>query len=54
MNPAGVFITGTMVLINRGAASVSAPDGSPQSPDSPTAPKDPDTADDGSKGTKLN
>jgi type VI secretion system secreted protein VgrG len=54
MNPAGVFITGTMVFINSGAASVSAPDASPQSPDSPTAPKDPDTADDGSKGTKLN
>ncbi len=53
MNPAGVFITGTMVFINSGAASVSAPDASPQSPDSPTAPKDPDTADDGSKGTKL-
>ena len=54
MNPAGVFITGTMVFINSGAASVSAPDASPQSPDTPTAPKDPDTADDGSKGTKLN
>jgi len=54
MNAAGVFITGTMVFINSGAASVSAPDASPQSPDSPTAPKDPDTADDGSKGTKLN
>jgi type VI secretion system secreted protein VgrG len=53
MNPAGVFITGTMVFINSGAASVSAPDASPQSPDSPTAPKDPDKADDGSKGTKL-
>ena len=53
MNPAGVFITGTMVFINSGAASVSAPDASPQSPDSPTDPKDPDTADDGSKGTKI-
>jgi type VI secretion system secreted protein VgrG len=53
MNPAGVFITGTMVFINSGAASVSAPDASPQSPDSPTDPKDPDTADDGSKGTKM-
>ena len=42
-----------MVFINSGAASVSAPDASPQ-PDSPTAPKDPDTADHGSKGTKLN
>jgi type VI secretion system secreted protein VgrG len=54
MNAAGVFITGTMVFINSGAASVSAPDASPQSPDSPMDPKDPDTADDGSKGTKLN
>jgi hypothetical protein len=54
MNRRGVFITGTMVFINSGAASVSAPDASPQSPDSPTAPKDPDTADNGSKGTKLN
>ncbi|MGD0566983.1 MAG: type VI secretion system tip protein TssI/VgrG [Candidatus Sulfotelmatobacter sp.] len=54
INPAGVFITGTMVFINSGGAAGSAPDASPQSPDSPTAPKDPDTADDGSKGTKLN
>ena len=53
MNAAGVFITGTMVFINSGSASVSAPDASPQSPDSPMAPQDPDTADDGSKGTKL-
>jgi type VI secretion system secreted protein VgrG len=54
INPAGVFITGTMVFINSGGAAGSAPDASPQSPDSPTAPQDPDTADDGSKGTKLN
>jgi type VI secretion system secreted protein VgrG len=54
INPAGVFITGTMVFINSGGAAGSAPDASPQSPDSPTAPNDPDTADDGSKGTKLN
>jgi type VI secretion system secreted protein VgrG len=53
INPAGVFITGTMVFINSGGAAGSAPDASPQSPDSPTAPKVPDTADDGSKGTKL-
>ena len=52
-NPAGVFITGTMVFINSGSAPASAPDASPQSPDSPTDPKDPDTADDGSKGTKM-
>jgi type VI secretion system secreted protein VgrG len=54
INPAGVFITGTMVFINSGGAAGNAPDASPQSPDSPTAPNDPDTADDGSKGTKLN
>ena len=54
INPAGVFITGTMVFINSGGAAGSAPDASPQSPDSPTAPQKPDTADDGSKGTKLN
>jgi type VI secretion system secreted protein VgrG len=54
INPAGVFITGTMVFINSGGAAGSAPDASPQSPDSPTAPQVPDTADDGSKGTKLN
>lgn len=53
INPAGVFITGTMVFINSGGAAGSAPDASPQSPASPTAPKDPDTADDGTKGTKL-
>ena len=52
-NPAGVFITGTMVFINSGSAPASAPDASPQSPDSPTDPKDPDTADDGSQGTKM-
>ena len=52
-NPAGVFITGTMVFINSGSAPASAPDASPESPDSPTDPKDPDTADDGSKGTKM-
>jgi type VI secretion system secreted protein VgrG len=50
INPGGVFITGPMVFLNSGSASVSAPDASPQSPD---APQDPDTADDGSKGTKL-
>lgn len=53
INPAGVFITGTMVFINSGGSAGSAPDASPQSPDSPTDPKVPDTADDGSKGTKL-
>jgi type VI secretion system secreted protein VgrG len=48
IGPAGVTITGTMVLINSGGAPGS---GTPSSPDSPT---DPDVADDGSKSTKLN
>lgn len=50
INPAGVFISGTMVFINSGGSAGTAPDANPQSP---TAPQDPDTADDGSKGTKL-
>jgi type VI secretion system secreted protein VgrG len=51
IGPAGIAISGTMVLINSGGAAGS---GSPSSPTSPKSPKDPDTADDGSKGTKLN
>jgi type VI secretion system secreted protein VgrG len=50
IGPAGVAISGTLVLINSGGAAGS---GSPSSPTSPKAPKDPDTADDGSKGTKM-
>jgi type VI secretion system secreted protein VgrG len=50
IGPAGVAISGTLVLINSGGA---AGVGSPSSPTSPKAPKDPDTADDGSKGGKL-
>jgi len=50
IGPAGVAISGTMVLINSGGAAGS---GSPSSPTSPKDPKDPDTADDGSKGTKM-
>jgi type VI secretion system secreted protein VgrG len=50
IGPAGVAISGTLVLINSGGAAGS---GSPSSPTSPKAPQDPDTADDGSKGGKL-
>lgn len=51
IGPAGVAISGTLVLINSGGAPGS---GSPSNPTSPKSPKDPDTADDGSKGGKLN
>jgi type VI secretion system secreted protein VgrG len=50
IGPAGVAISGTLVLINSGGAPGS---GSPSSPTSPKAPADPDTADDGSKGGKM-
>lgn len=50
IGPAGVAISGTMVLINSGGAAGS---GSPSSPTDPKPPKDPDTADDGSKGGKM-
>jgi len=50
IGPAGVAISGTLVLINSGGAAGS---GSASSPTSPKAPKNPDTADDGSKGTKM-
>jgi len=46
IGPAGVAISGTLVLINSGGAAGSG------SGSSPTSPKDPDTADDGSKGGK--
>jgi type VI secretion system secreted protein VgrG len=51
INPAGVAISGTIVMINSGGSSGS---GCGSSPVSPTAPKSPDIADDGSKGTKMN
>ncbi|HET7101135.1 MAG TPA: hypothetical protein VFJ52_08295, partial [Terriglobia bacterium] len=57
IGPAGVSISGTMVLINSGGAAGSGPGAntqSPSSPDAPADPVDPDTADDGSKGGKLN
>jgi type VI secretion system secreted protein VgrG len=48
INPAGVTIVGTMVMINSGGAAGSG------CGSSPTSPKDPDEADDGSKGKKMN
>jgi len=59
LSPAGVSITGTMVMINSGgsASSANAPSPtsptSPASPTSPGSPTDPDKADDGKTGTKL-
>ncbi|HYL65122.1 MAG TPA: type VI secretion system tip protein TssI/VgrG [Candidatus Methylomirabilis sp.] len=50
IGPAGVAISGTLVLINSGGAAGS---GSPSNPTDPKSPKDPDTADDGSKGGKM-
>lgn len=50
IGPAGVAISGTLVLINSGGAAGS---GSPSSPTDPKDPKDPDTADDGTKGGKM-
>ena len=57
INPAGVSITGNIVMINSGGSAGSGGGSSPTSPDAPTDPKDPanpDEADDGSKGTKMN
>jgi type VI secretion system secreted protein VgrG len=59
ISPAGVSITGTMVMINSGgsASSANTPSPtcptSPASPTSPSSPTDPDKADDGKTGTKL-
>lgn len=50
ISPAGVAISGTLVLINSGGA---AGVGSPANPTDPKSPKDPDTADDGSKGGAM-
>jgi type VI secretion system secreted protein VgrG len=50
IGPAGVSITGTMVLINSGGSPVS---GSPAQLTDPGAPTDPDQADDGTKGGKM-
>jgi type VI secretion system secreted protein VgrG len=51
IGPAGVSISGPMVMINSGGAAGS---GSGSSPTDPADPKDPDEADDGTKGTKMN
>jgi len=51
INPAGVTIVGTMVMINSGGSAGSGCGSSPASPGDPTKP---DEADDGSKGTKMN
>lgn len=50
IGPAGVAISGTMVMINSGGAAVS---GSPAQLQDPGAPTAPDKADDGTKGGKL-
>jgi type VI secretion system secreted protein VgrG len=50
INPGGVQIQGTMVLINSGGAAGA---GGGASPEGPAAPDTPDVADDGSAGTKL-
>jgi type VI secretion system secreted protein VgrG len=50
IGPAGVAISGTMVLINSGGAAGSGSAGSTPSPASPAAP---DTADDGTKGGAM-
>ena len=51
IGPAGVAISGTMVLINSGGAPGSGTAGTISSPATPAAP---DTADDGSKGGAMN
>ncbi len=48
INPSGISIVGTMVMINSGGSAGSG------CGSSPTDPKNPDQADDGSKGTKMN
>jgi type VI secretion system secreted protein VgrG len=50
IGPAGVAISGTMVMINSGGAAGSGSAGNVPSPKTPEAP---DTADDGSKGGKM-
>lgn len=56
INPAGVSIFGTMVMINSGGSAGSGCGSSPTDPTSPAdpvAPTKPDQADDGSTGTKY-
>jgi type VI secretion system secreted protein VgrG len=50
IGPAGVAISGTLVLINSGGAPGA---GSPVQTTSPQSPQAPDQADDGTKGTKM-
>ncbi|ADW70792.1 type VI secretion system Vgr family protein [Granulicella tundricola] len=50
IGPAGIAISGTMVMINSGGAAVSGTAGTIVDPDPPTAP---DQADDGTKGGKM-
>jgi type VI secretion system secreted protein VgrG len=50
IGPAGIAISGTMVMINSGGAPVS---GTPGTVTSPSAPKAPDEADDGTKGGAM-
>jgi type VI secretion system secreted protein VgrG len=54
IGPAGVSISGPMVMINSGGSAGSGSGSSPTDPADPKDPKDPDEADDGSKGTKMN
>lgn len=50
INPAGVFIQGTMVMLNSGGAAGSGAGCSPASPASPTAPQEPKEADNAGSG----
>jgi len=50
IGPAGVAISGTLVLINSGGAAGS---GTPVQTTDPASPQKPDQADDGTKGTKM-
>jgi type VI secretion system secreted protein VgrG len=50
IGPAGVAISGTLVLINSGGA---AGQGTPVQTTNPQSPQNPDQADDGTKGTKM-
>jgi type VI secretion system secreted protein VgrG len=53
INPAGVTIQGTIVLINSGGSAGSGSGSSPSSPGSPKSPDAPDVADDGTKFDKV-
>ena len=47
INPGGIYIKGTMVMINSGGSAGSGSGSSPESPQEPTAPKEADTAEPG-------